>query len=222
MSDTLPGDRFGRTGHVVTDEPEREGREEDEAREQREVPELPDRFGAHEGLRSEVDSELEYESELEPESESDLGPESESELEHEAEPGPVSELAPVAGLEPESELEPEADPVTDPEPDLEPEPTPIQQAVPESEAAPVLTREATSDFQVRWTSIQAEFIDDPRHAVEDADRFVIDVAQAFTSSVESRRRALTSAWAQNGQKETEDLRLTMRQYRALVDRILAS
>jgi hypothetical protein len=130
----------------------------------------------------------------------------------EAEPEPSPEPESASGLEPASSLEPESRP--EPWSSLEPESTP------EPDAGPVLAPEATSEFQVRWSSIQAGFVDDPRHAVETADRFVADVAQAFASGVESRRRTLTSAWSQDGQKETEELRLTMQQYRALVDRIL--
>ena len=102
----------------------------------------------------------------------------------------------------------------------------------------VLAPQVCTGFRERWHEIQAEFVDDPRHAVEDADRLVTDLAQAFTSSLEDRRKTLTSAWQHNGSHEgdrgngytngngdgngaeTEQLRLTMRQYRNLVDRIL--
>ena len=89
-----------------------------------------------------------------------------------------------------------------------------------TDPGPVLAPETSLDFRERWHGIQAEFIDDPRRAVEDADRLVADVARAFTTSVEERRQGLTSGWQNNEHGETEELRLTMRQYRALVDHIL--
>lgn len=89
-----------------------------------------------------------------------------------------------------------------------------------TDPGPVLAPEASLDFRERWHGIQAEFIDDPRRAVEDADRLVADVARAFTTGVEERRQSLTSGWQNNEHGETEELRLTMRQYRALVDHIL--
>jgi hypothetical protein len=89
-----------------------------------------------------------------------------------------------------------------------------------AEDAPVFDSASSTSFRERWSTILSEFIDDPRRAVEDADRFVADVTQAFASGVESRRQSLTSAWGHDGHDQTEDLRLTMRQYRMLVDRIL--
>lgn len=89
-----------------------------------------------------------------------------------------------------------------------------------TDPGPVLAPEASLDFRERWHGIQAEFIDDPRRAVEDADRLVADVAHAFTTGVEKRRQGLTSGWQDNEHSETEELRLTMRQYRALVEHIL--
>jgi hypothetical protein len=98
--------------------------------------------------------------------------------------------------------------------------TPGVQSPLATDPGPVLAPEASLDFRERWHSIQAEFIDDPRRAVEDADHLVADVARAFASGVEERRRSLTSGWENDGRGETEELRLTMRQYRALVDHIL--
>jgi hypothetical protein len=86
--------------------------------------------------------------------------------------------------------------------------------------APVFDSESADSFRLRWSAILAEFIDDPHRAVEDADHFVADVAQAFASGVESRRQSLTSAWEHDGHDQTEELRLTMRQYGMLVDQLL--
>lgn len=89
-----------------------------------------------------------------------------------------------------------------------------------TDPGPVLAPQTSLDFRERWHGIQAEFIDDPRRAVEDADRLVMDVARAFAAGVEERRRGLTSGWEHDGHGETEELRLAMRQYRALVDHLL--
>jgi hypothetical protein len=118
--------------------------------------------------------------------------------------------------------------------DQEPEPESVQES-PESsveptvqESAPptgpvsatVLTPEAAENFRTRWSGIQAGFVDDPHHAVQDADRFVADIARAFNSGLEDRRRTLATVWDGDGHGETEELRMTMRKYRALVDRML--
>ena len=86
--------------------------------------------------------------------------------------------------------------------------------------APVFTPESAADFTSRWTAIKAGFVDDPRHAIEDADRFVAEVARAFASGVESRHHTLTSAREPDGHGQTEELRLAMQRYRVLVDQLL--
>ena len=85
---------------------------------------------------------------------------------------------------------------------------------------PVFSLESAARYTSRWTAIRAGFVDDPHRAVEDADRFVAEVVQAFASGVESRRQTLTSAWEQDGHGQTEELRRTMQQYRVLVDQLL--
>lgn len=84
----------------------------------------------------------------------------------------------------------------------------------------VLAPETSRRLRERWRAVQAEFVDDPRRAVEDADRLLSEAAGAFASGLEERRRALTSGWEQDGHGETEQLRLTMHHYRALVDAVL--
>jgi hypothetical protein len=88
------------------------------------------------------------------------------------------------------------------------------------EDAPVFDSDSATSYRQRWSKILTEFIDDPHRAVEDADRFVADIAQAFAAGVESRRQNLSSVREQDGHDQTEDLRLTMRQYRMLVDQML--
>jgi hypothetical protein len=191
----------------------------------------------HEGRpanAAESDNEAEAEFEPQPRAESapqvgperELGPEAESESGSEVEPGPESgqpfEHEPRAGSESEpahdAESTYQAGPAYHPESAYQAEPA----------AGPVLSSRTAAGFRDRWHEIQAAFIDDPHRAVEDADRLVADVAQAFASGVEEQRRSLASAWAQDGQakpgehdaQQTEELRLTIRSYRTLADRLL--
>lgn len=102
-----------------------------------------------------------------------------------------------------------------------PQTTPMRPApAPAADPDAVLERETSRQFRERWHSIQAEFVDDPRHAVEAADQLLTDVTHAFTSRLEEHRRALTSGQQRDGHGETEELRLAMRRYRVLVDAML--
>jgi hypothetical protein len=75
----------------------------------------------------------------------------------------------------------------------------------------------TSEFRTRWDSVQAEFVDAPRSAVEDADRLVAEALKRLADFFAAERVALE---AQN--LSTEDLRLALRRYRSFFERIVAS
>ena len=65
------------------------------------------------------------------------------------------------------------------------------------------------------------FVDDPRQAVEEADAVFDEVATQFTDSLAERRRVLRAGWQdQDTDAQTEELRLTLRQYREITERLL--
>lgn len=75
-------------------------------------------------------------------------------------------------------------------------------------------------FVARWQEIQAGFVDEPRRAVQDADALVVDMMDRLARMLASERDQLESA-GQTGKVSTEDLRLGLRRYRALFERLLA-
>ena len=80
----------------------------------------------------------------------------------------------------------------------------------------------------RWQHIQIDFVDDPRHAVEEADTLVEQVAAQLTESITANRRALRDGWDRQGAgsaaddsgSPTEQLRMTLQQYRSMLNRLL--
>ena len=74
-------------------------------------------------------------------------------------------------------------------------------------------------FVARWQEIQAGFVDEPRRAVQDADALVVDMMDRLARMLASERDQLESA-GQTGKVSTEDLRLGLRRYRALFERLL--
>ncbi|MER5790358.1 hypothetical protein [Streptomyces sp. NPDC001980] len=69
------------------------------------------------------------------------------------------------------------------------------------------------------------FVDEPRTAVEEADRAVEEISARFTDAVDRRRRTLRGSWQSAdadhpGSADTEQLRLALRDYRELADRLL--
>ena len=79
----------------------------------------------------------------------------------------------------------------------------------------LLPQEAASQFRSRWEIIQSEFVDDPRHAVEQASALVEEALGQLTSVFAEKREHLQ----RNGDIPTEDLRQTLRHYRLLLNRL---
>ncbi len=73
------------------------------------------------------------------------------------------------------------------------------------------------ETRARFLDIQAGFVDEPRQAVHEAERFVDDLVQQLVRALETERASLKNT-IENG--STEDLRVALRGYRAFVDRLL--
>ncbi|WP_066361871.1 hypothetical protein [Herbidospora mongoliensis] len=71
------------------------------------------------------------------------------------------------------------------------------------------------DFDERWRDIKAAFVDDPRESVEKADVLIDEALSALTS----KRQSLVDQWKNSGSNDTEQLRLALREYRDLFDRL---
>ncbi|MFI2409815.1 hypothetical protein [Streptomyces sp. NPDC018947] len=71
-----------------------------------------------------------------------------------------------------------------------------------------------------------EFVDAPRASVEEADRVLEEVAARLADAVAHRRRTLRTSWQETGGEsratstDTEQLRLALRDYRELADRLM--
>ncbi|HEV7655365.1 MAG TPA: hypothetical protein VGP36_11635 [Mycobacteriales bacterium] len=83
----------------------------------------------------------------------------------------------------------------------------------------MLAAEHTGAFKDRWRDLQADFVDDPQQAVRGAGELARDVLAALSDKIADSERV--ESWqAEDGTSGTEDLRVALRQYRTLVDRLL--
>lgn len=86
-------------------------------------------------------------------------------------------------------------------------------------ASALLSAEQTGDFKQRWRDLQGDFVDDPQQAVRGAGDLAREVLQALADTIADSERV--EGWkAGDGSSGTEDLRVALRQYRTLVDRLL--
>ncbi len=67
------------------------------------------------------------------------------------------------------------------------------------------------DFEQRWSDIKAGFVEHPRESVEQADALV---EEALTQ-LGTRRQSVVDRWKNADQDDTEQLRLALREYRAI-------
>ncbi|SRR6266536_1413600 len=97
-----------------------------------------------------------------------------------------------------------------------------QDSVDSEPRAQLLEGEELQGVISRWKEIQANFVDEPRSAVQDADALVADLMQRLARMFAAERDQLESRWASGEDVSTEDLRQGLRRYRSFFERLLAA
>ncbi|MFF8815412.1 hypothetical protein [Streptomyces pactum] len=87
---------------------------------------------------------------------------------------------------------------------------------------PLLGPGRTADLRTRWSTIQNDFVDDPRAAVRDADALVAEVMQTLAATFARHKQGLEEQWQKGGDVATEDLRLALQHYRSFFHRLLST
>ncbi|MGW4021905.1 hypothetical protein [Streptomyces sp. NPDC005009] len=93
-------------------------------------------------------------------------------------------------------------------------------------AARLLRLDDTDKLTAQLQHAVAGFVDAPRDAVREADRALEELTARFTDAVTERRRTLRRSWQTDGAEtsgtatDTEQLRLALRDYRELAERLL--
>ena len=92
--------------------------------------------------------------------------------------------------------------------------------VPASSPTALFSTEDVADLRSRWGSVQAGFVDEPRSAVQEADKLVATAVDRITEGFARERSSLETQWDRGDEVSTEDLRLALQRYRAFFDRLL--
>ena len=72
----------------------------------------------------------------------------------------------------------------------------------------------------RWADVQAEFVDSPQQAVQDADALVAELMQRLAETFAQERASLEQQWVRGEDVSTEDLRVALTRYRSFFERLL--
>lgn len=87
---------------------------------------------------------------------------------------------------------------------------------------PLFAGEDATRYRSEWTTVQGEFVDDPRNAVERADQLVANLMQSLAEQFAETRSRLEQQWTANEDVSTEDLRLALMRYRSFFERLLSA
>ncbi|WP_374225397.1 hypothetical protein [Streptomyces sp. AC602_WCS936] len=105
-------------------------------------------------------------------------------------------------------------------------PGPRTDAGGEAHGGELLPHDECDKLGQRLQHAVAGFVDAPRASVEEADRVLEELTARFTDAVAHRRRTLRTSWHDTDpddratSTDTEQLRLALRDYRELADRLM--
>ncbi|MBL1117785.1 hypothetical protein JK364_36210 [Streptomyces sp. 110] len=94
---------------------------------------------------------------------------------------------------------------------------------PNGPSFPVLPTSEYDKLTRRLRYAVSGFVDSPHGAVEEADALLVEVATRLTDLLAERRATLRAAWHEDDAviSETEELRLAMRGYRNVLERLIS-
>ena len=87
--------------------------------------------------------------------------------------------------------------------------------------APLLMADEINTFRNRWSSIQAQFVDSPQTTVEQGDALIAEVMERIKDNLSTQQAQLCEGWSSRNDLSTEDLRLTLQNYRTFLNRLLS-
>ena len=90
-----------------------------------------------------------------------------------------------------------------------------------ADAGPLFPDDELQNFRARWSQVQTSFVDEPRHAVEQADSLVANVVKRIAEQFSTERAKLEDQWGKGDDVSTEDLRQSLKRYRSFFDRLLS-
>jgi len=91
----------------------------------------------------------------------------------------------------------------------------------DTDRGPLFAGPDAEGYRTRWGGIQTGFVDEPRHAVEEADALVKEVMNRLTEQFSDERMRLEREWEKSDKISTEDLRQAMHRYRSFFERLLS-
>jgi len=83
---------------------------------------------------------------------------------------------------------------------------------------PLLSAETQDELLQRWTAIQVSFVDNPAESVRSAEALIGDIGTAIQEAIQARADQISGSW--QGSTDTEQLRLSLQEYRSFLSVVL--
>jgi len=97
---------------------------------------------------------------------------------------------------------------------------PVAAAADSGQPERLIPKQRADEYGARWDRLKGDFVDEPRHAVAQADGLVGELLDELQELFSGQRRDLERDLS-NDEASTEDLRLALRRYRSFFDRLLS-
>ncbi len=91
---------------------------------------------------------------------------------------------------------------------------------PQADLSPLFVSNEVDEMHTRWTDIQVQFVDSPCSAVEQGDALVAEIVERIKQTITDQQDALNKMWLNHDDISTEELRVTLLQYRSFLNRLL--
>lgn len=88
-------------------------------------------------------------------------------------------------------------------------------------AQPIFASAEADELKRSWDAIQANFVDEPRRAVEEADHLVATTMKRLAEMFAEERARLEGQWSKGDDVSTEELRVALQRYRGFFGRLLS-
>lgn len=83
-----------------------------------------------------------------------------------------------------------------------------------------LDKNLVDEMRSRWNAIQVQFVDSPCAAVEQGEALVAEIMERLNQILTDQQNSIDRKWLSHDDISTEELRLTLRDYRTFMDRLL--
>jgi hypothetical protein len=90
----------------------------------------------------------------------------------------------------------------------------------ENEKRGWIDRADIESLRTRWSLLQAQFVDDPRIAVEKGDELVAETIGHIERRMDEQHRKLNQQISNHNDLSTESLRVLLQEYRTLFNRLM--